>query len=39
MGESERDLGPVIVFLASDASHYLTDHPFFIDGGAAGAPR
>jgi NAD(P)-dependent dehydrogenase (short-subunit alcohol dehydrogenase family) len=39
VGESDRDLGPVIVFLASDASHYMTGHPFFIDGGAAGAPR
>src|SRR5271166_261137 len=39
VGESERDLGPVIVFLASDASHYLTGHPFFIDGGASNGPR
>jgi 3-oxoacyl-[acyl-carrier protein] reductase len=39
LGEPERDLGPVIVFLASDAAHYLTGHPFFIDGGAASAPR
>ena len=27
VGESDRDLGPVILFLASDASHYLTGHP------------
>ena len=39
VGESDRDLAPVIVFLASDASHYLTGHPYFIDGGAASAPR
>lgn len=39
IGEAERDLGPVIVFLASDASRYLTGHPFFIDGGAANGPR
>lgn len=39
IGEAERDLGPVIVFLASDASRYLTGHPFFIDGGAGYAPR
>jgi NAD(P)-dependent dehydrogenase (short-subunit alcohol dehydrogenase family) len=38
-GDSDRDLGPVIVFLASDASGYLTGHPFFIDGGAAYGPR
>jgi NAD(P)-dependent dehydrogenase (short-subunit alcohol dehydrogenase family) len=39
IGEPERDLGPVIVFLASDASHYLTGHPFFLDGGAGNGPR
>lgn len=39
IGDAERDLGPVIVFLASDASRYLTGHPFFIDGGAANGPR
>ena len=39
VGDSDTDLGPVIVFLASDASRYLTGHPFFIDGGAAYAPR
>jgi NAD(P)-dependent dehydrogenase (short-subunit alcohol dehydrogenase family) len=39
VGDSNNDLGPVIVFLASDASGYLTGHPFFIDGGAAYGPR
>jgi len=38
-GDPHHDLGPVIVFLASDASRYLTGHPFFIDGGAAYGPR
>jgi NAD(P)-dependent dehydrogenase (short-subunit alcohol dehydrogenase family) len=39
VGDADDDLGPVIVFLASDASHYVTGHPFFIDGGAAYGPR
>lgn len=39
VGDAVKDLGPVIVFLASDASGYLTGHPFFIDGGAAYGPR
>ncbi len=39
VGDADDDLGPVIVFLASDASRYLTGHPFFIDGGAAYGPR
>lgn len=39
IGEAERDLGPVIVFIASDASHYLTGHAFYIDGGAGNGPR
>ncbi|MBX7433921.1 SDR family oxidoreductase [Mycobacterium sp. Y57] len=39
VGDADKDLGPVIVFLASDASGYLTGHPFFIDGGAAYGPR
>ncbi|MFV0252112.1 MAG: SDR family NAD(P)-dependent oxidoreductase [Beutenbergiaceae bacterium] len=39
IGDPLNDLGPVVVFLASDASQYLTGHPFFIDGGAAHGPR
>jgi NAD(P)-dependent dehydrogenase (short-subunit alcohol dehydrogenase family) len=39
IGEPLKDLGPIVLFLASDASGYLTGHPFFIDGGAARAPR
>ena len=39
VGEPLDDLGPVIVFLASDASRYMTGHPFFIDGGASYGPR
>lgn len=38
-GDTEKDLAPVVVFLASDAAGYLTGHPFYIDGGAAYAPR
>lgn len=39
LGEAEKDLGPVVVFIASDASHYLTGHAFYIDGGAGNGPR
>lgn len=39
LGEAERDLGPIVVFIASDASHYLTGHAFYIDGGAGNRPR
>ena len=38
-GNPSADLAPVVVFIASDASRYLTGHPFFIDGGVAHAPR
>lgn len=39
LGNAERDLGPVVVFIASDASHYMTGHAFYIDGGAGYGPR
>ncbi len=39
IGEANRDLAPIIVFLASEASRYLTGHPFCIDGGSSNAPR
>ena len=39
LGEAERDLAPLVVFLASDGARYLTGHPFFVDGGAGNAPR
>jgi len=32
-GRAERDLAPVMVFLASDASHFMTGQMFPVDGG------
>lgn len=32
-GEADRDLAPVMVFLASDASHFMTGQLFPVDGG------
>lgn len=32
-GDPDRDLAPVMVFLASDASHYVTGQLFPVDGG------
>ncbi|MEN2742853.1 SDR family NAD(P)-dependent oxidoreductase [Microbacterium sp. X-17] len=39
VGDPLDDLGPIVLFLASDASGYLTGHPFFVDGGAGQGPR
>jgi 3-oxoacyl-[acyl-carrier protein] reductase len=39
LGEAEKDLGPILVFIASDASHYLTGHAFYITGGSGNGPR
>ncbi len=33
MGDAEADIGPVVVFLASEASGFTTGNTFFVDGG------
>lgn len=34
LGDPERDIAPVIVFLASDDARYLTGNTLFVDGGS-----
>jgi NAD(P)-dependent dehydrogenase (short-subunit alcohol dehydrogenase family) len=34
LGDPDRDLAPIIVFLCSDEAHYMTGQLFCIDGGA-----
>lgn len=34
LGDPERDIAPVAVFLASDDAHYVTGNTLFVDGGS-----
>ena len=34
LGDTERDIGAVVAFLASDEASYLTGHTFWVDGGS-----
>ena len=33
LGDPDRDMAPVMVFLASDQSHFMTGQCFAVDGG------
>jgi NAD(P)-dependent dehydrogenase (short-subunit alcohol dehydrogenase family) len=39
VGDPLDDLGPIVLFLASDASAYLTGHPFFVKHGSSRRTR
>jgi NAD(P)-dependent dehydrogenase (short-subunit alcohol dehydrogenase family) len=34
VGDPEKDIGPVAVFLACEDSDFITGHTFMVDGGA-----